>query len=70
MVQVLEPAGEWDRSNNFYCRSVQNGLQVEGCLLTGGVIRIGDLLGIVVQPLDLHLVNEGSISTGPTHDKV
>ena len=27
----------------------------------------GDLLGIVVQPLDLHLVNVGSIPTGPTH---
>ena len=26
-----------------------------------------DLLGIVVQPLDLHLVNVGSIPTGPTH---
>ena len=26
-----------------------------------------DLLGIVVQPLDLHLVNAGSIPTGPTH---
>ena len=26
-----------------------------------------DLLGIVVLPLDLHLVNVGSISTGPTH---
>ena len=28
-----------------------------------------DLLGIVVQPLDLHLVNVGSIPTGPTHGK-
>ena len=27
----------------------------------------GDLLGIVVKPLDLHLVNVGSIPTGPTH---
>ena len=27
----------------------------------------GDLLGIVVQVLDLHLVNVGSVSTGPTH---
>ena len=27
----------------------------------------GDLLGIVVQPLDLHLVSVGSIPTGPTH---
>ena len=27
----------------------------------------GDLLGIVVQPLDSHLVNVGSIPTGPTH---
>ena len=26
-----------------------------------------DLLGIVVQPLDLHVVNVGSIPTGPTH---
>ena len=26
-----------------------------------------DLLGIVVQPLDLHLVNVGAIPTGPTH---
>ena len=26
-----------------------------------------DLLGIVVQPLDLHLVNVGSNPTGPTH---
>ena len=26
-----------------------------------------DQLGIVVQPLDLHLVNVGSIPTGPTH---
>ena len=26
-----------------------------------------DLLGIVVLPLDLHLVNVGSIPTGPTH---
>ena len=26
-----------------------------------------NLLGIVVQPLDLHLVNVGSISIGPTH---
>ena len=26
-----------------------------------------DLLGIVVQPLDLHLVNVGSTPTGPTH---
>ena len=26
-----------------------------------------DLLDIVVQPLDLHLVNVGSIPTGPTH---
>ena len=29
-----------------------------------------DLLGIVVQPLDLHLVNVGSIPTGPTHGEV
>ena len=28
-------------------------------------LQTGDLLGIVVQPLDLHLVNMGS--TGPTH---
>ena len=28
-----------------------------------------DLLGIVVQPLDLHLVNVGSIPTGPTHSE-
>ena len=28
---------------------------------------VGDLLGIVVKPLDLYLVNVGSISTGPTH---
>ena len=27
----------------------------------------GDLLGLVVHPLDLHLVNVGSIPTGPTH---
>ena len=27
----------------------------------------GDLLGIVVQPHDLHVVNVGSIPTGPTH---
>ena len=27
----------------------------------------GDLLGIVVQPLDLHLANVGSIPTSPTH---
>ena len=27
------------------------------------------LLGIVVLPLDLHLVNVGSIPTGPTHDE-
>ena len=26
-----------------------------------------DLLGIVVQPLDLHVVIVGSIPTGPTH---
>ena len=26
-----------------------------------------DLLGSVVQPLDLHLVNVGSIPAGPTH---
>ena len=26
-----------------------------------------DLFGIVVQPLDLHLVNVGSIPIGPTH---
>ena len=26
-----------------------------------------DLLGIIVQPLDLHLVNVGSIPTRPTH---
>ena len=25
------------------------------------------MLGIVVQPLDLHLVDVGSIPTGPTH---
>ena len=29
-----------------------------------------DLLGIVVQPLDLHLVNVASIPTGPTHGEV
>ena len=29
-----------------------------------------DLFGIVVQPLDLHLVNVGSIPTGPTHGEV
>ena len=29
--------------------------------------QIRDLLGIVVKPLDLHLVNVGSIPTGPTH---
>ena len=28
---------------------------------------IRDLLSIVVQPLDSHLVNVGSIPTGPTH---
>ena len=28
-----------------------------------------DLLGIEVQPLDLHLVNVGSIPTGPMHDE-
>ena len=28
-----------------------------------------DLLGVVVQPLDLHLVNVGAIPTGPTHGK-
>ena len=26
-----------------------------------------DLLGVAVQPLDLHLVNVGSIPTGPAH---
>ena len=31
--------------------------------------RLRDLLSIVVQPLDLHLVNVGSIPTGPTHGK-
>ena len=29
--------------------------------------RFRDLLGIVVLPLDLHLVNVGTIPTGPTH---
>ena len=29
-----------------------------------------DMLGIVVQPLDLHVVNVGSILTGPTHSEV
>ena len=28
---------------------------------------IRNLLGIVVKPLDLHLVNVGSIPSGPTH---
>ena len=31
---------------------------------------VRDLLGTVVQPLDLHLVNVGSIPTGPTHGEV
>ena len=29
--------------------------------------RFLDLHGVVVQPLDLHVVNVGSIPTGPTH---
>ena len=32
--------------------------------------RIGDLLGMVGLPLDLHLVNVGSIPTGPTDGEV
>ena len=40
-------------------------LQVTGLMTE--IIPMRDLLGIVVQPLDLHLVNEGSIPTGPTH---
>ena len=35
--------------------------------IVGSVPMTRDLLGIVVQPLDLHLVNVGSIPTGPTH---
>ena len=34
------------------------------------VVEEGDLLGIVLQPLDLHLVNVGSIPTGPTHGEM
>ena len=44
---------------NFLCSSV----------LAAGIKIVvpRDLLGIVVQPLDLHLVNVRSIPSGPTH---
>ena len=36
-------------------------------IIAQGDLSPGDLLGIVVQPLDLLLVIVGSIPTGPTH---
>ena len=35
-----------------------------------GDARVGNLLGIVGQPLDLHVAHVGSIPTGPTHGEV
>ena len=47
-------------------KSPRSGLNLEGRLSEPQNV-FKDLLGIVVQPLDLHLLNVGSIPTGLTH---
>ena len=36
----------------------------------GGIHRLGRPAGLAVKPLDLHLVNLGSIPTGPTYGEM
>ena len=63
----LESGGEAERSPNSCSNESSSESDLVGRTRD---CRIGDLLGIVVQPLDLHLVNVGSIPTGPTHGEV
>ena len=60
----------------FLLSEREDGLQAGGCLLAGGAIWSVSFdcpwvpVGLAVKPLGLHLVNEGSIPTGPTHGEV
>ena len=62
----LNLRGMAERSKFFFFNSIPWG-SVETCSVKW---FSRGLLGIVVQPLDLHLVNVGSIPTGPTHFEV
>ena len=67
----LESGGEAERSPGFLhlisARRISYGQLVESSQKGIKYQQEGDLLGRVVQPLDLHLVNVVSIPFDPTH---